>query len=246
MTPNSKVALELHPTVGIIGGMKTLFTHFCSNVLVFFSLCLICLSARANQNPVTFSGKPIPYSVGGNNLQIWPEARVNLPNGETLKLSLSGKGTRQKFLAFVKVNAYVAIHYLDNPNLLDPQEPIGSLDKARARLMILQMLQDVNPEDIRAEFDDGLDVNHVDLYSPEITALREQTTYSLDAGQKVYIIGYSNGSDGKEHILVYNDEKSIKEQGSTLVTDIWKVWLGIPVDPEMAALKKSLLNSVSK
>jgi len=43
--------------------------------------------------------------------------------------------------------------------------------------MILQMVQNVTPEDIRAEFDDALDVNHVNLYSAEITALREQTTF---------------------------------------------------------------------
>ena len=198
------------------------------------------------QNTVIFQGTPTPCSLGGTTINIYPEALVNLPTGETVNLSLSGKGTRQKFLAIVKVNAYIAIHYLDNPALLNAEQPIESLNSAGTRLMILQMVQNVTPEDIRAEFDDALDVNHVNLYSPEITALREQTTYYLDAGQRVYLTGYKTKTDNKEHILVFTEDKSIQEQGPTLVTDIWRVWLGIPVDPEMEALKKALLSTQLK
>lgn len=213
-------------------------------MMVLFSM--EALAAPRHQNRVTFQGNPTPYSVGGTTVNIYPEALIHLPTGDTVKLGLSGKGVRQKFMAIVKLNAYVAIHYLDNPALLNAANPIESLNGARTRLMILQMIQNVTPEDIRAEFDDALDVNQVDLYSPEISALREQTTYYLDAGQRVYLAGYETKNDDKEHILVFTDDKSIQEQGTTLVSDIWRVWLGIPVDAEMAALKNSLLSSSLK
>ena len=225
----------------IIGLMtNTLSSKYGTVVLALF-LSLGVLNSARGQNVVSFHGTPTPYSAGGTSINIYPEAHVNLPTGEIVKLSLSGKGLRQKFLAIVKVNAYVAIHYLDNPAVLNAQTPVESLSGARNRLMILQMIQNVTPEDIRAEFDDALDVNHVNLYSPEITALREQTTYYLDAGDRVYLAGYKIPTDDKEHIFVFTDDQSIQEQGSTLVTDIWRVWLGIPVDAEMEALKKSLL-----
>ncbi len=198
------------------------------------------------KNPVTFLGTPITYSVGGSTVNIHPEANITLPTGEIVKVALSGKGTRQKWIAIVKVNAYVAIHYLDNPSLLSSQNPIDSLGKTQTRLMILHMLQNVSSEDIRAEFDDALDVNNVDLYSPEISYIREQTTYSLNAGQRAFLIGYLTPEDNKEHISIFTTEKTIEEKGTTLVSDLWRVWLGIPVDQEMLVLKKSLLSTAGK
>ena len=176
-------------------------------------------------------------------MPIYPTASVTLPNGETVDFQLSGKGLRKKWLGIVKVNAYIGIHYLDNPTVLNAQDPIGSLGHARRRLMVLHMLQNVSPEDIRSEFDDALDVNGVNLNSPEMTSLREKTTYSLKSGERAYIVGYESNKDNFENIMVYAQGKLITERGTTLVTDVWKTWFGIPVDEEMAALKSSLLSN---
>jgi hypothetical protein len=228
--------------------MKTKYFGFLRPSLLCFTL--VCfLSPRiwaGPKNPIQFSGTPTAYSFGGTSISLYPNATVTLPSGEILEFSLSGKGLRQKWMAIIKVNAYVGIHYLDNPAVLNSQDPIGSLAKTQKRMMILQMLQNVSAEDIRAEFDDALDVNGVNLNSPEIASLREQTTYSLNAGERAYLIGYHVPNDSFEHLMVYTDKKSITERGSTLVTDVWRTWFGIPVDQEMAALKKSLLAGTGK
>jgi hypothetical protein len=195
------------------------------------------------RNPVVFSGTPTPYSVNGNLVQIFPNASVTLPSGKTLNLSFSGKGIRQKWIAVVKVNAYLAIHYLDNPALLNPNDPIESLNQAQSRMMILHMLQNVSSEDIRTEFEDALDVNSVNLNSPEIKSIREQTDYALNPGERAYLIGYHADEDPLEHIFIHTDKKTIEEKGTSLITDFWRVWLGLPVDAEMKTLKKALLSS---
>lgn len=212
---------------------------------LLLGLLLVSFNSWASEkpkNPIQFSGTPINYVIGGSSLDIYPQASVTLPTGEQVEFNLSGKGLRQKWLGIIKVNGYVAIHYLDNPSVLSAQDPIGSLSQAHRRLMVLHMLQNVSAEDIRAEFDDALDINGVDLNSPEIKSLREQTTYSLKAGERAYLVGHEVAGDSFENLLIYAPGKTITERGSTLVSDVWKTWLGIPMDQEMAALKKSLLS----
>lgn len=212
-----------------------------------FTLSLLFVSIVSFGKPkpkssIEFSGTPTNYSVGGTNINIYPTATVTLPNGEKVDFSLSGKGLRQKWLGIIKVNAYIGIHYLDNPAVLQNSDPIGSLSHARRRLMILHMLQNVSAEDIRAEFDDALDVNGVNLDSPEMKSLREKTTYSLKAGERAHLIGYEVPGDSFENIMIFTNTKLITERGSTLVSDVWKTWFGIPVDAEMATFKKALLS----
>ena len=212
--------------------------------LVFFSSASFC-DCRDTlgwpKNPVVFSGTPTATSIGGTNIDIFPSASVTLPTGEIEPLTFSGKGLRQKWIAIVKVNAYVGIHYLDNPSLLSAADPIGSLANTRTRMMVLHMLQNATANDIRAEFEDALDFNQVNLNSPEMSSLRKQMTFSLNAGERAYLIGYHSSDDEDEHFYIYTKQKSIIEKGSALVSDFWRAWFGASIDQEMANFKKALL-----
>jgi len=196
--------------------------------------------------PFEFKGTPTTYSVAGVSIPIYPQAQITLPDGRLVDLCFSGKGLRQKRIGIIKVNAYVGIHYLENPAVLSIEDPMNSLSQTQYRMMVLQMMQNVNPEDIRAEFDDAMDANGVNLNSPELNALRKEITFSLKSGERAYFIGYRNPNDSFENLMVFTETKLINERGSTLVTDIWSGWFGIPVDREMAVFKKSLLSQAKK
>jgi len=214
--------------------------------LIFFSSAGFSDNLRWPKNPVVFSGTPTATSIGGTKIDIFPFASVTLPTGEIAPLSLSGKGLRQKWVAIVKVNAYVGIHYLDDPSLLSATDPIGSLANTRTRMMVLHMLQNATANDIRAEFEDALDFNGVNLNSPEMSSLREQMTFSLNAGERAYLIGYHTEDDNDEHFYIDTKLKSIIEKGPALVSDFWRAWFGVSIDQEMANFKKALLSKAGK
>lgn len=215
----------------------------------FFFLTLSFIgNAQVNlftESPVTFVGEATNYPVGSYNVQVYPGAQITLPNGEVREVSFSGKGIRQKFLAVAKVNIYAVLHYLDQPSALNVQDPIGSLENTQTRFLMLQMTQNLSASDIRNGFEDALDINGVDIFAPEMQSLLSQINFSVNAGDKIYFVGYRSSEDELEHLYVYTDKKTILEKGATLASDFWKIWFGTPVDKEMAACKKELLTSAT-
>lgn len=213
------------------------------NVVGFLIVGLVVQAplALGGQAPVTYIGDPTNYTVGSQTVQVYPGALVTLPSGEVRQVLFSGKGTRQKFVAVAKVNVYAILHYLDEPSALNSQDPIGSLSGTQTRMLMLQMMQNLSASDMRSGFEDALDVNDIDINATEIRSLLKQIDFSVNVGDKIFLIGYKSQADAFENLYVYTEKKTIFEKSPSLVTDFWKIWFGVPVDKEMAVCKGDLL-----
>ena len=192
---------------------------------------------------VQYLGAPTTVSVSGYAVNIYPQAQITLPShlaDTVVDTQLTGKGVRQKWISILKLNIYVAAHYMDNLADLNTAQPMSAMAKSKARIIRLTMLQNATANDIRTDFEESLDVNGVDLESDAMVSIRNQLDFSLNAGDSVTIIGYPS-ADGMDHFVVEAPKKIIQEQAPGLSVDFWKIWFGIPMDKEMKALQANLL-----
>lgn len=188
---------------------------------------------------VEFNGTPEKIDVSGTQMQVYPQAALTTPTGVT-PLKLTGYGIRQKSVAFINVNVYFATNYVDESITLNPQSPIDSLKDAKGRVILLDMLRTMSAQDIRAAFEEALDVNGVDVNSKEIQSLLSRFQGDLYAGNRIVISSYP-GENGLENLVVELPKGTLSEAGNFLGLDFWKIWFGEPVDTLMGELKTRLV-----
>lgn len=188
---------------------------------------------------VEFKGTPQMVDVSGTPMQVYPQAALTTPTGVT-PLKLTGFGIRQKSVAFINVNVYFATSYADESLSLNPESPIDSLKDAKGRVILLDMLRTMTAQDIRAAFEEALDVNGVNVNSKEIQSLLSRFQGDLYAGNRIVISSHP-GENGLENLVVELPKSNLSEAGNLLGLDFWKIWFGEPVDALMGELKTRLV-----
>lgn len=188
---------------------------------------------------VELSGTPETIDVSGTVMNVYPQATLTTPNGTT-SLKLTGYGIRQKSVAFVKVNVYLATSYVDENITLSKENPIDSLKDAKGRVILLDMLRTMTAQEIRTAFEEALDVNGVDVNSEKVQSLLSQFEGDLYAGDRIVVASYPSERN-LESLIIELPKKDLSESGDFLGLDFWRIWFGEPVDELMAELKAKLI-----
>jgi hypothetical protein len=186
---------------------------------------------------VEFKGDVTNIDVSGTPMKVYPQATLTTLNG-TSNLKLTGYGIRQKSVAFVKVNVYLATSYVDEGTTLS-NSPIDSLKDAKGRVIVLDMLRTMNAQDIRSAFEEALDVNGVDVNAKAIQSVFSKFEGDLYAGDRILLASYP-GERNAETLMIELPKSNISEVGNFLGLDFWKIWFGEPVDELMGELKAKL------
>ncbi|NBV49961.1 hypothetical protein EBR03_01530 [bacterium] len=204
-----------------------------------FVFVALIMTAFSWGSVVELQGTPTDIDVSGTPMKVFPQATLTTPTGTT-NLKLTGYGIRQKAVAFVHVNVYLATSYVDESIALNTDSPVDSLKNAKGRVILLDMLRTMTAQDIRTAFEEALDVNGVDVNSKEVQSLFSQFTGDLYAGDRIVVASYPTGEGTIETLILELPKKTLSESGNLLGLDFWKIWFGEPVDELMGELKAKL------
>lgn len=196
------------------------------------------VSSLSFGSAVELKGEVTNIDVSGTMMKVYPQATLNTPNG-AVNLNLTGYGIRQKSVAFVKVNVYLATSYVDDSTALSANSPMDSLKAAKGRVIILDMLRTMTAQDIRTAFEEALDVNGVDVNAKAIQSVFSKFQGDLYAGDRILLASYP-GERSAETLVIELPKSNISEVGNFLGLDFWKIWFGEPVDALMGELKAKL------
>lgn len=168
----------------------------------------------------------VKYAPGGATLRA---------GSENISLRSIGEGLRWKPVSFlgIRVDVYRASSFVD----------VGAtLQTARAKIMRLTFLRDLDASKIRESMETALRVNDVDPEKGAVGKLFAQFQFAIKEGEVMSIIGLKK-SDGNEVVEIQTPAKTLSAEGPTLATDLWKGWYGKPADSGIEALQKSLLSN---
>ena len=199
---------------------------------------LFLVSSLCFGSVVEMKGTPTNIDISGTPMKVYPEATLTTAAGAS-NLKLTGYGIRQKSVAFVKVNVYLATSYVDEGTKLNNSSPIDSLKDAKGRVIVLDMLRTMTAQDIRAAFEEALDVNGVDINSKAVQSVFAKFQGDLYAGDRILLASYP-GERNLETLMIELPKTNISETANFLGLDFWKIWFGEPVDELMGELKAKL------
>lgn len=164
---------------------------------------------------------------------------------QTGKLTLVGKGRRDKKIAFLGLKVYDAFISVADPTkyVRDESTVLKSLADQSAIGLQIKFLRDVDPERIEGAFKEGLITNKVDLESKPI---KEFLTKVIASGEEkkdqVLTILAVRGAT-EDSIYLENgrgDVQTIKGPPG-FIQQIASIWFGETGEETLHALKKSLL-----
>lgn len=176
---------------------------------------------------------------------VFPTASATI-EGAATKMTSVGSGLRQKKLVFVSFKVYVAQLFVSNPESFKKSEAeaLGSLKDQKAIAIQLHFLRGVDAPDVQKSFLQSLEKNNVDTKSESMKQFLDIVNKGGKAidGKTLTILG-AKLKDGSEVIYYENSNGEVSEvKGATgLINNIFSIWLGTPVDDEVATLKKSIL-----
>jgi len=188
---------------------------------------------------VEMKGVAKAVNVSGKVYKVNPEATLNTANGP-VHLKLTGYGVRQKSVAFVRVNVYLATSYIDVDTQLSTSNPIESMKDSKGRVIALDMLRAMSAADIRSAFEEALDLNGVDVNAKAIQAVFSKFTGDLKEGNRIILASYPRENSSENLIIELPGMNTIQETGNLLGLDFWKIWFGEPIDKLMGELKAKL------
>lgn len=168
---------------------------------------------------------------------VFSEARVPSAPGKTLKLT--GAGVRKKKIVLVKVDVYVAAHYLDPAVTWDAKNPMDAISKANVKVMELSFLRDVDSKKIREAFLSSLSTNKVDVESVAVKEVFGKLTFDIKDKQKLVLVGQGTGANESLSFETPTGRHTVK--GPSVASNFWRIWFGIPDDGGLEDLKEKLV-----
>lgn len=173
---------------------------------------------------------------------IYSQARIS-SSAQAPLLNLTGAGIRKKKVLFLKVDVYVAAHYLDASVTLQPESPMESVTKAKAKVMELTFLRDVDSKKIRDAFMGSLTKNEVDLESAAVKEVLAKLTFDMKEKQKLVLVGQGTGS--QESLTFEAPTGTMTVKGPSIASNFWRIWFGTPDDGGLEDLKELLVGKIS-
>jgi hypothetical protein len=169
---------------------------------------------------VTYSGNPTTIS----GIKVYPTATVHTPGGD-VALVLSGAGVGRKTKVFT-FDAYVAASYVqDVAALRAAPSPLAGIQAQPVKVLAVNMLWNLNKEEIKGAFRDGLVKNKVDLSEAAVASIFSQFDAGMNKGQAATLVAY-NESASLEALTIELPTKSISEKGKDLATKFFSIWFG--------------------
>lgn len=169
-------------------------------------------------------------------------AGLDLNMSEDNKVSLVGKseGIRHKKIALFNINVYQA-------RLFVPQKD-SKLTKSKALLEVSPKAMKINP--MRSFSGDKLkeamlvsyETNKVDAsVKAQVEFLGLISKHKIEKNNPVYLVGVTNGDKEELHLIMKNMNEVIQGHKGFL-NEVFSVWLGQPVDSDMAKLQNIITN----
>jgi len=198
---------------------------------------------------LSFKGQPVQWvEASDQKIPVYSEVSLDVastPRPPVLKLYLTGAGVRVKKVVLLRVKAYVATSYVENPSLVRRETPLEGLGKNRVKAIQLTFVRNVDAGKIRSSFKDSLEANGVDISNPVIQKVFNQLTFDMPEKSTMTLVGFQK--DPKTDILVFEvPNGTFVTEGEHLVSTFWKIWFGEPADGGIAELKQELLTRVGE
>jgi hypothetical protein len=197
---------------------------------------------------VEYSGNPTELKDSGKGMtdtgrvvKVYPTANLQKAK-EKFDLKLTGAGIRWKTVAIMDVNVYAAAHYLDSNLKMNVQNPIESVSNSKSKVMQMTFFRSLTSREIGEALKAALEKNNVDLKTQHMKAFFDQFEFSLSPGETMTLIG-TKLANGEEELVLEAPGKVIKGQGKNMATDVWKGYLGTPVDKGLEDLKSKLVGN---
>lgn len=211
------------------------------SVSLLFSLLVWTHFGSADVLSLTL-GKDVKYGV---TLSTGATATVN---GQTVNLTTVGSGLRQKKVVIVPVNVYVAQLLVSDPSryVKTNAGALPSLDASQTVAMYLSFLRNVDASTINEAFQASLDANGISEKDPDIVKFKQlvdELGGLKDNGAMTILISKNN--DGTETLVLENKKDKTDSRthvgAAGLTHKLMSMWLGIPADSYLEALKTELL-----
>jgi hypothetical protein len=212
--------------------------------------CLVrglSIAAEAAPSPlIAFKGKTAEtVRASGVELPVYPEAQLT---GGSTRLYLTGKGLREKQIAFFSANVYIAISYVDDAKVAelssDPKLPLAEVLKkvlaCKNRALQLHLVRDVGADKIRDAFRDSMKDNQIPVgEGSRADKILSQIQTELKKGD---VITLTASGDGKtETLKLALPTKTIVVNEEGVADDFWKIWFGKSEDGSLKRLQLQLL-----
>ncbi len=162
----------------------------------------------------------------------------------SMPLLLTGSGKRVKKIVFVKLNVYVAAHYLDPTVKLTATDPMAGIRSAKAKAIQLTFLRDVDSGKIRNSFTDALKKNSVDMESPVMKLAMSKLTFDMKEKQTLTLVGVQK--DANTEVLHFESPSgTFSVEGPGVASQFWQIWFGEPEDGGLEKLKTALIGTAT-
>lgn len=217
--------------------------------LAFVTFCFLAVSAQAE----------ILITVPGNkkidSVVLAEKATVKTVGAE-VSVEPLGAGMRKHALGFIKVSVYVAELFSDSPSLYDRsnasdvknETALNSILNSSTIALKLSFVRTVDAETVQESFATALKANGVDMTEADVanflTAVREGG--EAKTGKALTMV-FQKNSDGTDSLYYESNERvSQAIVGQGLTKKVLSIWLGVPADKELAALKVNLISGETK
>ena len=207
----------------------------------FISLATVALlSTSASAALLT----PVNSSKTLETVNLSKSAKADLGGGATMELTTVGAGLRQKKVALFNVKVYVAeLLSSDSSTVAHADSTVlASLDNSRTVAFRLSFLRAVDAPTVQKSFEDALVVNKVDINAADIKAFLANVKASGDANSGKTMVILTN-KEGNKDAVYFEDTngKVTKVVGNVgLARSIQAIWMGVPADAGLVALKAAL------
>lgn len=210
-------------------------------LMALVSTLSLALSAQASLL------KLAPGSRANNGVNVSSGGTATI-DGQNYALTTVGYGLRTKKVLIANIKVYVAQLLVSSPARFvhTDADALSSLEDSQTVALQMQFLRTVDAQRVQVSFRDALDANKVDVNTPAIKQLLTAVANGGDAlADKALTVVINKNSDGSE-TLVYEDAsgRQTKIKGDkNLTRSVFSIWLGVPSDDGVAALKTQLIHS---
>lgn len=204
-------------------------------------------SSLASPGPlIEFPGKSAE-TVKASGVELPVYAKAQLSDGAT-DLYLTGKGLREKQIAFFSANVYIQTSYVDDQKVAssvsNPEMPLADALKkvlaCKKRVLQLHLVRDVGPDKIRDAFRDSMKDNEIPVgEGSRADKILSQIQTDLKKGDVITLV--ATGEGDKQTLKLALPTKTIVVTEAGVADDFWKIWFGKSHDGSLNRLQLQLL-----